>query len=48
MKLEELLPQIEADLTQRNFAAPGDKVLVMGGLPMGKSGSTNFIKIHTI
>jgi pyruvate kinase len=46
--LEELLPQIEANLTQRNFAAPGDKVLVMGGLPMGKSGSTNFLKLHTI
>ena len=46
--LEELLPQIEADLIQRNFVAPGDKVLVMGGLPMGKAGSTNFLKIHTI
>jgi pyruvate kinase len=46
--LEELLPQIEADLIQRQFAAPGDKILVMGGLPMGEAGSTNFLKIHTI
>jgi pyruvate kinase len=46
--LEELLPQIEADLIQRNFAAAGDKVLVMGGIPMGQSGGTNFLKIHTI
>ncbi len=46
--LQELLPQIEADLIQRKFAAPGDKILVMGGLPMGKAGGTNFLKIHTI
>jgi pyruvate kinase len=46
--VEEVLIQMETDLIQRNFAAPGDKVLVMGGLPMGRSGSTNFLKIHTI
>jgi pyruvate kinase len=46
--LEELLPHIEADLIQRNFAVSGDKVLVMGGVPMGKAGGTNFLKIHTI
>jgi pyruvate kinase len=46
--LEDLLPKIEADLIQRNFAATGDKVLVMGGVPMGQSGGTNFLKIHTI
>lgn len=46
--LEELLPQIETDLIQRNFAAPGDKVLIMGGIPFGVAGSTNFLKIHTI
>jgi pyruvate kinase len=46
--LEDLLPKIEADLIRRNFAATGDKVLVMGGMPMGKSGGTNFLKIHTI
>ncbi len=44
----EVLAQIEADLLQRNFAAPGDKVLIMGGVPFGKSGGTNFLKIHTI
>jgi pyruvate kinase len=46
--LEDLLPKIEADLIERNFAAPGNKVLVMGGLPIGKAGSTNFLKIHTL
>ncbi|XGV97850.1 MAG: pyruvate kinase alpha/beta domain-containing protein [Leptolyngbya sp. BL-A-14] len=33
---------------ERRFAATGDKILVMGGIPMGKAGSTNFLKIHTI
>ncbi len=46
--LDGVLAQVEADLMQRNFAAPGDKVLVMGGIPFGKAGSTNFLKIHTI
>ncbi len=46
--LEGVLNQLEADLMERKFAAPGDKVLVMGGLPFGKAGSTNFLKIHTI
>ncbi|MFM7575155.1 MAG: pyruvate kinase [Snowella sp.] len=46
--LEEVLPHIEADLIQRDFVAKGDKVLIMGGVPMGESGGTNFLKIHTI
>ena len=46
--LEDVLTQVETDLITRKFAAPGDKVLVMGGIPFGKAGSTNFLKIHTI
>jgi pyruvate kinase len=46
--IEELMPQLETDLIQRNFVSQGDKVLVMGGIPFGVSGSTNFLKIHTI
>ncbi|MFN9176485.1 MAG: pyruvate kinase [Synechocystis sp.] len=46
--LEEVLPHIEADLIQRDFVAKGDKVLIIGGVPMGESGGTNFLKIHTI
>jgi pyruvate kinase len=46
--LTDVLAQVEADLIQRNFVAAGDKVLVMGGIPFGKAGSTNFLKIHTI
>jgi pyruvate kinase len=43
-----VLVEVEADLIRRNFATTGDKVLVMGGIPFGKAGSTNFLKIHTI
>jgi pyruvate kinase len=46
--MTDVLHQMEMDLLKRNFASPGDKVLVMGGLPFGKAGSTNFLKIHTI
>jgi pyruvate kinase len=46
--LDNVLTQVEADLVARKFAAPGDKVLIMGGIPFGKAGSTNFLKIHTI
>lgn len=46
--LTDVLTQVESDLIRRNFAAPGDKILVMGGIPFGKAGSTNLLKIHTI
>lgn len=46
--LSDVVNQMEADLIQRNFVAPGDKVLVMGGIPFGQPGGTNFLKIHTI
>lgn len=46
--LEAVLPSLEADLLQRRYVSPGDKVLIMGGLPMGQAGSTNFLKVHTI
>jgi len=46
--LNDLLNKVEIDLIQRNFASPGDKVLIIGGIPFGVTGSTNFLKIHTI
>lgn len=46
--IETVMRQVEADLVTRKFAAPGDKVLVMGGIPFGVAGATNFLKIHTI
>lgn len=45
---EEILKRMETCLLERNFAAPGDKVLVLGGIPAHKTRGTNFLKIHTI
>ncbi len=46
--LETLFEQIETCLLEKNFVAPGDRILILGGLPIKVSGSTNFLKIHTI
>lgn len=45
---EEVISQIEQLLVQRQLGIPGDRVLIMGGIPMKCSGGTNFLKIHTI
>jgi pyruvate kinase len=46
--IEEIIKQMEICLLKRNFATPGEKVLVMGGIPARKTRGTNFLKIHTI
>jgi pyruvate kinase len=45
---EELLREVESALLARQLAASGDKILIVGGLPMGRSGGTNFLMLHTI
>lgn len=45
---EELVSQAEINLLQRHLAVPGDRVLIVGGIPPQKPGGTNFLKIHTI
>ncbi|MEL7501737.1 MAG: pyruvate kinase [Cyanobacteria bacterium J06554_6] len=46
--IETVLNQMEEMLLARKFADVGDKVLLLGGLPMGVAHSTNFLKIHTL
>jgi len=46
--IELLFQQIECCLLERQFAEAGDKILLMGGLPLHQAGSTNFLKLHTI
>ncbi|MDB9515733.1 pyruvate kinase [Roseofilum reptotaenium CS-1145] len=46
--LEELIVQINEQLLAKDLAAPGDKILVLGGSPVQKIRGTNFIKIHRI
>ena len=46
--VEDLLALAERTLVERGLAAPGDRVLVVAGLPMGRTRGTNLVKIHTI
>jgi pyruvate kinase len=46
--VEDLVHQIEAYLLDRQLAASGDKVLVLGGSPIQQVKGTNFLKIHTV
>ena len=45
---DELLDLTEAVLREKQIAAPGDKVLIVAGLPTGHAGGTNFLKLHTV
>ncbi|MEO0806413.1 MAG: pyruvate kinase [Cyanobacteria bacterium J06643_4] len=46
--LESVFKQIEVCLLENGFVTAGDKVLLMGGLPMRVAHSTNFLRIYTI
>lgn len=46
--IEKLIAQMEACLLERSLAAPGDKILIMGGSPIQRPKGTNFLKIHAI
>jgi pyruvate kinase len=46
--LEELMAKMEATLKQRNFAASGEQVLILGGLPLRQASTTSFLDIDTI
>lgn len=45
---EAVLEQVESCLLERNLVVPGDRILIMGGIPMQQPGGTNFLKLHTI
>ena len=45
---EELVAQAEATLRARQLANPGDKILVIGGVPAGEPRGSNFMKIHAV
>jgi pyruvate kinase len=46
--VEEIIQLMESCLLERNFASPGDRVLIVGGIPPHKTRGTNFLKIHAI
>jgi pyruvate kinase len=45
---EAVVQQVELCLLERQLAVKGDRILIMGGIPMRVLGGTNFLKIHTI
>jgi pyruvate kinase len=45
---EELVQEAENSLLERNIAASGDQILIIGGIPTKSARGTNFLKIHTI
>ncbi|MEM6838906.1 MAG: pyruvate kinase [Cyanobacteria bacterium P01_C01_bin.120] len=45
---EEMTKLAETCLVRQALAAPGDRVLVMGGIPANQPQGTNFLKIQTI
>jgi len=45
---EEVIEQAENLLLKRNLATRGDRVLIIGGIPMSISKGTNFLKIHRV
>lgn len=45
---EEALQQAESCLLERKLVSVGDRILVMGGIPMRQTGGTNFLKLHSI
>jgi pyruvate kinase len=45
---EEAVRQAEFYLVEHQLAIPGDRILIMGGIPMRTAGGTNFLKVHTM
>jgi len=45
---EELVKQAESILRDRKLVNSGDKIVVIGGVPVGRPGGANFLKIHSI
>jgi pyruvate kinase len=45
---EELVGVAEATLRARQLVSAGDKILVVGGVPPGKSRGSNFLKLHIV
>ncbi|MBE9138440.1 pyruvate kinase [Nodosilinea sp. LEGE 07088] len=45
---EEMVAAAESNLLARGLVVPGDKLLVMGGVPANTPKGTNFLKVHTV
>ncbi|MEO0455350.1 MAG: pyruvate kinase [Cyanobacteria bacterium P01_A01_bin.114] len=45
---EDMLHQAEDQLLRRQLADPGDRIVIIGGIPTQQAGGTNVLKIHRI
>jgi pyruvate kinase len=45
---DEMLGQMDTFLVERGLLKPGDKVVFVAGQPVGRSGSTNLMKLHRV
>lgn len=45
---DDMVWQVDQVLQAQNLAERGDKVIIIGGMPPGVPGSTNFMRIHTV
>jgi pyruvate kinase len=45
---EGLVDLAQSTLQLRQLVTPGDKIIVLGGIPAGQLRGTNFVKIHTV
>jgi pyruvate kinase len=48
MTFEAMVSEAENALLKRHMVIPGDKLLIMGGIPANTPKGTNFVKIHTV
>jgi pyruvate kinase len=46
--VEEMVAVFENTLLERKLVAPGDKILMMAGIPAHIPGGTNFLMVHTV
>ena len=47
-QIDDLADAAEKRLLEEKLAAPGDIVGIVAGTPLGRPGTTNFLKLHTI
>lgn len=45
---DDMLEQMNSMLVERGYLQPGDKVVFVAGQPVGRSGSTNLMKLHRV
>jgi pyruvate kinase len=45
---DEMLGQMDTLLVSREFLYPGNRVVFVAGTPVGRAGSTNLMKLHTV